>query len=161
MAGLVALLCGLGVLYWYAKGKNPNDVVEREPVRPVPSAPRVNELSRPAGSAAPIPNLLAPPSSASPTPTIAPSAPPPRGSTKVPAKPLSPDDQRRSAPPVTAKQQTAPSSDNSDMLDDLAPQASAKTKAPVRQVPSKASKGGSDLGYDPTNVTPVSTAPKK
>ena len=108
LAGLAALLCGLGVLYWYAKGKNPDDVVKREPVRPLPSAPRSFEPSRPAGSAAPIPNLVAPPPSASPLPSAVPSALPQR--TRAPkqqARPRSTEDGRSfPAPLVTGKKQT-------------------------------------------------------
>jgi len=104
LAGLAALLCGLGVLYWYSKGKNPDDVVKREPVRPVPSAPRALEPGRPAGSA-PLPNLVAPPSSAlpSPSPSTVPSSqlftP-----AKQQARPLSTEDGRNfPAPVVTGK----------------------------------------------------------
>src|SRR5882672_7652000 len=57
LAGLLALLCALGVLYWYSYGRTPDDFVKREPVRPLPSAPREVSPSRPAGNVAPIPNL--------------------------------------------------------------------------------------------------------
>ena len=158
LAGLTALLCGLGVLYWYAKGKNPDDVVKREPVRPVPSAPRVPEPSRPAGSAAPIPNLVAPPSSAMPLPSAVPSAQPKRLPTKVQAKPQSTEDGRNfPAPLVTGKKQAIPLDSSSETidLDGNVPQAPSKSKASPRKAPSKVSKGGSDLDFDPKNATPA------
>jgi cytoskeletal protein RodZ len=69
----VLLLCGgLGALYWYSRGKSPENFAEREPPRPVPSAPRVPSPQRPAGSSSTIPNLVAPPS-AFPSPSPAPS----------------------------------------------------------------------------------------
>jgi RNA polymerase sigma factor (sigma-70 family) len=163
LAGLAALLCGLGVLYWYAQGRNPDDVVEREPVRPAPSVPRINELSRPAGSAAPIPNG-GPRSSASPTPSVVPSAPPPRAPTKVRATPLSTEDGRSfPAPFVTGKQQPAPLDSSSETVDrdGLVPQRPPEAKASPRKTPPKSSKGGFDLDFDQTNATPVLPARKK
>jgi hypothetical protein len=72
LAGLLALVCALGALYWIARGRTPNDFVKREPVRPLPSAPLTPELrapepSRPAGDTPPMPNLLTPPPSAVPS----------------------------------------------------------------------------------------------
>jgi RNA polymerase sigma factor (sigma-70 family) len=157
LAGLAALLCGLGALYWYAKGQNPDDVVKREPVRPVPSAPRAVESSRPAGSAAPIPNLVAPPSSASPMPSAVPSALPRRAPTKMQAKPQATEDGRSfPAPVVTGKKQAVPWDSKSDMRDPdgMAPQDLSKTKPSPRKAPSKVEKGGSDSNFDPTNATP-------
>jgi RNA polymerase sigma factor (sigma-70 family) len=64
LVGVLALLAGAGALYWLSRGKTPRDVVEREPVRPLPS-PTQPELPRAAGSSsAPIPP---PQSSASPS----------------------------------------------------------------------------------------------
>jgi RNA polymerase sigma factor (sigma-70 family) len=65
LAGLLAIACALGALYWYAKGRTPDDFVKREPVRPLPSAPRAPEPrapepSRPAGDTAPTPNMITP-----------------------------------------------------------------------------------------------------
>ena len=51
LAGLLALVCALGALYWYARGRTPNDFVKREPIQPVPSAPRAPELHAPEPSA--------------------------------------------------------------------------------------------------------------
>lgn len=77
LVGALLLLSGLGIWYWLGRARTPDDFVKREPVRPVPSAPRVPqqapEESRPAGSANPIPNLVAPPSNApAPTPSADP-----------------------------------------------------------------------------------------
>lgn len=40
LAGLLVLLGALGAIYYFKFGRNPDDVVKREPPRPVPSAPR-------------------------------------------------------------------------------------------------------------------------
>jgi RNA polymerase sigma factor (sigma-70 family) len=74
LAGLLALLC-LGALYWYSKGKNPDDFVKREPLRPTPSA-----LPRSVQPRAPEPSLPAAPAlSAAPDPSAAPApSDPPR-----------------------------------------------------------------------------------
>lgn len=163
LAGLAALLCGLGVLYWYAKGKNPDDVVKREPVRPVPSAPRVPEPSRPAGSAAPLPNLLAPPSS-SDAPAPAPSALPsalPRKSTlvKPPAKPVSTEDGRGFPAPIVTgkplgKKATTFESEPSPLND-----------AKSEPAPHKASKVGektkAGLDLDSNDFTPQDSKPSE
>jgi RNA polymerase sigma factor (sigma-70 family) len=61
LIGVLFLLAGLGALYWFAIGRTPDDFVKREPVRPLPSAPRAVPPSRPAGNPAPLPNLVAPP----------------------------------------------------------------------------------------------------
>ena len=76
LIGFLLLCAGAGALYWYTRGKTPEDFVKREPPTPLPRAPREPPSSRPAGSAAPIPNLVAPPSSAAPAPSTAPSTPP-------------------------------------------------------------------------------------
>ena len=143
LAGLAALLCGLGVLYWYAKGKNPDDVVKREPVRPVPSAPREPEPSRPAGSA-PMPNLVAPPASAFPSPSAVPSSqlftP-----TKTQARPTSTEDGRNlPAPIVTGKPQAPQSKKNVTFESEPLPQAKAKSTP----APSKRVQGGSKADMD-------------
>ncbi len=73
LAGLGLLLFGFVALHYYAERKRPGDVVEREPVRPRPSA----EPGKPAGSQrSPLP--VAP--SAAPTPSVAPT---PSASTKT------------------------------------------------------------------------------
>jgi RNA polymerase sigma factor (sigma-70 family) len=140
LAGLAALLCGLGVLYWYAKGRNPDDVVEREPVRPVPSAPRVEEPSRPAGSAAPSPSSVAPPSSVLPTPSAVPSVRRQPLPTKVQAKPQATEDGRSfPAPIVTGKKQAVPLDSNAERLnlDGVVPQDPSNAKASPRKAQSK------------------------
>jgi RNA polymerase sigma factor (sigma-70 family) len=136
LAGLAALLCGLGVLYWYAKGKNPDDVVKREPVRPVPSAPRALEPSRPAGSTLPIPNVTAPLPSGAPSPSSVPSALPRKATqTKQPAKPISTEDGRGFPAPVVTGKPPAPLNKNpSDFGSDPSPSNDAKsTPEPSRK----------------------------
>lgn len=75
LIGVLLLLGGLGLLYLLSRGKTPDDVVKREPVRPAPSSlqiPPTPPESRPAGSV--VPNLVAPPETApAPTPSAAPS----------------------------------------------------------------------------------------
>jgi DNA-directed RNA polymerase specialized sigma24 family protein len=66
LAGLLLALCTLGVVYLLGRGKQPKDVVEREPSRPAPSAtpaprpapeaPRALPPSAPAGSVPPAPS---------------------------------------------------------------------------------------------------------
>ena len=72
MIGLLLLFGGLGALYWFSRGKTPDDFVKGEPPRPLPSTPHAPSPERPAGSAAPIPNLVAPPN-AFPSPREVPS----------------------------------------------------------------------------------------
>jgi DNA-directed RNA polymerase specialized sigma24 family protein len=124
LAGLLALLCGIGALYWYSRGKNPDDFVKREPARPLPSAPRQVESSRPAGSAAPIPNFVAPSPSVAPAPSAVQSALP---TYPLPvkqlrrARPSSTDDARNSLAPVVVGQKSKiappPSKLGTDSLD--------------------------------------------
>jgi RNA polymerase sigma factor (sigma-70 family) len=153
LAGLAALLCGLSVLYWYAKGRTTDDVVEREPVRPVPSAPHAVEPSRPAGSAEPIPNQAvptpsaAPPSSAAPAPSAVPSATPDRVRTKQTTKPTSTEDGRSFPAPIVTGKVPAP-----EKLNIMDSEPSQMTKSgrlePAPQKPSppkKAAKAASDV----------------
>jgi len=119
LAGLALLLCVGGAYFWLTRDKNPDDVVEREPLRPLPSAERLPEPSRPAGSAevapapAPAPSASvapAPSSHAVPVPSSLPSAvpsarPQPLPKTK-PAPNVTPKS-TQSLPPV--QQKTAPS----------------------------------------------------
>lgn len=141
LAGLAALLCGLGVLYWYAKGRTTDDVVKREPVRPVPSAPRSLEPSRPAGSAQPIQNLVAPPSSAAPVPSAVPSATPERARTKSTAKPTSTEDGRSFPAPILTGKVPAPSKQNT-FESDLSQMTKSGTLEPMPQKPSPSKKAG-------------------
>lgn len=158
LAGLAALLCALGVLYWYAKGKNPDDVVKREPVRPLPSAPRSFEPSRPAGSAAPIPNFVAPPASALPVQSPAPSTLPQRTpSPKPQARPRPTEDGRSfPAPIVTGKKQTSLFDSNSEQIDLDTPNLNdAKSKPAPRKPTSKTalpSKAGSNVDLDVSDL---------
>src|SRR4051812_30755825 len=107
LAGVAALVCGFGVFFLVAQGREPGGGAKREPVRPVPSAPRVVEPSRPAGSAAPIPSLVAPPSTALPTPSAVPSGRPLRLPTKLQPKPQSTEDGRSFPPPVVTGKKRA------------------------------------------------------
>jgi RNA polymerase sigma factor (sigma-70 family) len=115
LAGLLVVLGALGALYYFQLGRNPDDVVEREPTRPVPSAPRaplpltappVPAPSLPAGEA---PKLeLTPQATPStiPSPLPAPSASTaPRGKapTKLPTakpapRPLQTSDAKNTTP---------------------------------------------------------------
>jgi len=133
LIGLLLLLGGLGALWWFARGRNPDDFVKREPVRPLPSAPRSLSPSRPAGSAAPIPNLVAPPSSAAPVP----SAPPRSTPTKVlkGARPISTEDGRNfPAPVLTGKPQDTQLLQDS-FTTDSAPQPAESKPQPVESQP--------------------------
>ncbi len=59
LVGAALLLAGVALFYLLSRGLTPNDVVKREPVRPLPSSqplPRV-EPSRPATSTSPIPSV--------------------------------------------------------------------------------------------------------
>jgi RNA polymerase sigma factor (sigma-70 family) len=93
LAGLAVLLGVLGALYYFASGRDPDDVVEGEPPRPAPSVPRAPlprseplepAPSLPAGDAAPqpapsaLPSASPQPSAQAPRSTAAPSAKPPR-----------------------------------------------------------------------------------
>jgi DNA-directed RNA polymerase specialized sigma24 family protein len=116
LIGLLLLLAGLSALWWLARGRNPDDFVKREPVRPLPSAPRSLSPSRPAGSAAPIPNSIAPQSSAAPSPSAVPSSTPVKGLKG--ARPSSTEDGRGfPAPVVTGKPQATQLLDDSFTTD--------------------------------------------
>lgn len=141
LAGLAALLCGLSVLYWYAQGRTTDDVVKREPVRPVPSAPRGVEPSRPAGSAEPIPNLVAPPPSAAPAPSAVPSSTPERARTKSTAKPTSTEDGRSFPAPILTGKVPAPSKQNT-FESEPRPMTKSGKAAPAPQKPSPPQQGG-------------------
>lgn len=98
LAGLVLLLVGFGAI-WFAAGRDPHDVVERELPRPepvpTPSAPRELAPSRPAGGVEPLPSapsqVLPAPSAGPPAPSAVPPAPsavPPAPSAQHSQKPL-------------------------------------------------------------------------
>jgi DNA-directed RNA polymerase specialized sigma24 family protein len=161
LAGLAALLCGLGVLYWYAKGKNPDDVVKREPVRPVPSAPRAPEPSRPAGSASPIPNLVAPPASAQPLPSASPRKLVPA---KQPAKPISTEEGRGFPAPVVTGKPPAPLAKKATTFDsNPSPLDDAKSVPHKASKPEKGSnadaKGNVGLDLDSNDSGPPASKP--
>jgi hypothetical protein len=102
LAGLLLTLLLLGALAYYAAGHAPNDTVERERPRPVPSAPRAplprSEPQGPAPSlpagdplrAAPAPSSTAAPS-VTPTSSAVPIAKPAPQLHKKAARPLSTD----------------------------------------------------------------------
>ncbi len=140
LIGLLLLAAGLGALWWFARGRNPDDFVKREPVRPVPSAPRSLAPSQPAGSAEPIPNLVAPPSSAVPSPSAMPEEQPVKGER---VRPLSTEDGRNFPAPVLNGKAPA-----KQLLDD-----SFTTDSEPLPVPSKANK-------PITRSAPEVTAPK-
>ncbi|HVY30754.1 MAG TPA: RNA polymerase sigma factor [Polyangiaceae bacterium] len=67
LIGMLILLGGLGVWYWLGRGRNPDDFVKREPVRPAPSAaPQAPQAPQPPEESRP----------AAPMPSAAPSADP-------------------------------------------------------------------------------------
>lgn len=134
LVGLLLLLSGLGALYWYARGRTPDDVVEREPPRPLPSAPRELPSARPAGSAAPIPNLVRP-EKASPAPSTSGSAEPRARSKKLTPTPRSLSTELPLAPP-SPKAVKAPSKAGSELDGSLfdAPQ---KNRAAPRELEQK------------------------
>jgi RNA polymerase sigma factor (sigma-70 family) len=154
LIGVLVLLSGLGVLYWYSYGRTPDDFVKREPIRPLPSAPRAVPPSRPAGSAAPIPNLVAP-KGPEPAPSGLPSEPIPAKPLPK-ARPLSTEDSLSFPAPVIAPKQSkvtpmpsesAPNAMNSD----------SKANASVKGL------GQSDAGESP-GTTPTKrkvAAPRK
>jgi hypothetical protein len=116
LVGLLLLLGGLGALWWFARGRNPDDFVKREPVRPMPSAPRSLSPSRPAGSAAPIPNSVVPLSTVAPSPSAVPLSTPVKGG--KPARPVSTEDGRAfPAPVLTGKAQATQLLDDSFTTD--------------------------------------------
>ncbi len=116
LIGLLLLLAGLSALWWFARGRNPDDFVKREPVRPLPSVPRSLSPSRPAGSASPIPNSVVPLSSALPSPSAVPLSTPVKGLNR--ARPSSTEDGRSfPAPVVTGKPQATQLLDDSFTTD--------------------------------------------
>ena len=160
LAGLAALLCALGALYWYAKGRNPDDVVKREPVRPAPSAPRTVEPrtlepSRPAGSAEPILNQAVPAPSSTPSAAPSPSAAPrstPTDLQKLPTKPraksVSTEDGRNFPAPVVTSKVPTPEPEVLDL--EAPPMTKSGKAAPAPQKPSPSKKGASkaNVGTD-------------
>jgi DNA-directed RNA polymerase specialized sigma24 family protein len=108
LVGLLVALSGLGALHWYSRGRTSPDLVEREPPRPLPSAPQQLPSSRPAGSAEPSLKVAPVPStSASFDPSPAPSAPP---FTKAPPKrPPTPKVGKPTFDPAPTKKQAAAS----------------------------------------------------
>lgn len=113
LLGFVLVLGGLGALYWYARGRTPDDFVKREPPRPLPSAPRALPSQRPAGSAAPIPNLVAPekappaPSTSAKPRSVAPSKHLPK------ATPLATERSQNALPPKPVSKGSKPSDSKS------------------------------------------------
>jgi RNA polymerase sigma factor (sigma-70 family) len=120
LAGLVVVLGTLGALYYFQRERNPDDRVEREPPRPLPSAPlpftepRVPAPSLPAGEAP----ELGPQTTPSTTPSALPApsssvAPRVKTPTKLPTpKPtprlLQTSDAKNTAPFETAEPPPAP-----------------------------------------------------
>jgi DNA-directed RNA polymerase specialized sigma24 family protein len=101
LIGLVGLLAGAGALYWLSRGKSPRDVVEREPLRPVPSA-QPEPPRRAAGSS----SSANPPSVPAPAvPSAAPSASTSAKSRANDARPVSTQSlPAKAAPPKTLPQ---------------------------------------------------------
>lgn len=133
LAGLAVLLGLLGALYYFASGRDPNDVVKGEPPRPAPSAPRAplprTQPLEPAPSlpAGDTPQLeMSPP----PAPSTAPSgAVPPRQLTPPPK--LSPKPTPRLLPTTSSK----PASASDVVLGPTqmkAPVAAKKNKSPSK-----------------------------
>jgi RNA polymerase sigma factor (sigma-70 family) len=113
LIGVLLLLGGLGLLYLLARGKAPDDVVKREPVRPAPSSlqspptpqvPPTPPEGRPAGSA--VPNLVVPPES-----TSAPAKPAPAKPTPAKPAPAKPAPKISPAPPKKLSSDFSNSSD--------------------------------------------------
>jgi len=116
LVGLLLLLGGLGVLWWLAHDRRPDDFVKREPLRPVPSAPRSLSPSRPAGSSDTIHDSIAPSPSAAPSPSSKPLQIPVKGAKR--AQPISTDDGRGfPAPVVIGKPQSTQLLDDSFTID--------------------------------------------
>jgi len=140
LAGLLALLGALGAVYYFKFGRNPDDVVKREPPRPAPSVPRA---PLPRGEPAPsvpageTPQLNVAPQavpSAAPSALPAPSSSaPPRvkAPTKVPAKPVPQSDSNVSPKAGPRPIQTSQSKTDmpSEVLDLPAPDPGASRKA--------------------------------
>lgn len=145
LAGLLVLLGALGAVYYFKFGRNPDDVVKREPPRPVPSAPRAplprSEPQTPTPSlpAGETPQLnLAPQAVPSAAPSALPapsSSAPPRldTPTKVPTKPVPQVDSKLSP---KAGPRPVPTSQSKNTL----PSETLDLPAPEPQAPGKASK---------------------
>lgn len=87
LAGVGLLLLLAGALYYFEFGRNPDDVVKREPPRPLPSAP-IAPFPRALPSALPTEPESRPALETAPAPSAIPSATPPRS--KSNAKPPAP-----------------------------------------------------------------------
>ena len=154
LIGLLLLLAGLSALWWFARGRNPDDFVKREPVRPLPSAPRSLSPSRPAGSAGPFPNSVVPLSSAAPSPSAVPLSTPVKGPNR--ARPRSTEDGRNLPAPLVSGKQTTQLLDDSFTTDSEPSPIEAKAKAiahkpepsAVKPSPAKASKVAPRLDSD-------------
>lgn len=147
LVGLLLLLGGLGTLWWFARGRTPDDFVEREPVRPMPSAPRAPLPSRPAGSADAIPNSVAPPPSATPAPSATPSPLPDNGAKR--ARPSSSEDGRHFPAPVVTGKPPAPSLLDDSLTSDSEPTPLEAKAKPVAHKP------------EPSAVRPAPAKPSK
>jgi RNA polymerase sigma factor (sigma-70 family) len=96
LVGVALLLAGVVLFYLRSRGLTPNDVVEREPPRPLPSVsplPRTEPPSRPAQSVAPPPSVAPPAPTLSATPSKAlrkPQSTPTPLSTEAPRSKLAP-----------------------------------------------------------------------
>lgn len=113
LAGLAALLCAGGAYYWLSRHRQPQDVVEKEIISPVPSLQRGLPPSRPAGSA---PELALPERGAAPESSAAPAPSPAPLPSTVPSAPPS------AQPSPTSKLEPAPTKP-------VAPQRSQKTSS--------------------------------
>jgi RNA polymerase sigma factor (sigma-70 family) len=140
LAGLAVVLGLLGALYYLASGRDPNDVVEREPPRPAPSAPhaplpRTQPLepapSLPAGETPQLEKSPLPAPSAAPSGVVLPPklAPQPKVSPKPTPRPLATSSSKsvsasdvvlgptQMKAPAATKKSKAPSKLDSDSFD--------------------------------------------
>ncbi len=154
LAGLVLLLGALGAVYYFEFGRNPDDVVKREPPRPVPSVPRAPlPRSEPAPSlpAGETPQLeLGPQARPSATPSALPvpssSASRQNAPTKLLTKPVPQVDSNLS--PKVGPRPSQTSESNSE-----APSEVLNLPAPDQQPRSKASKKKLDTKSFEVNST--------